>query len=117
MWIVIASLVLLGCLIFIAISLLGYTSHSSSLTTQLNDINHTIDHKTQRLDDYRMRAEQLQNSVPQLNTRVGRLKQWISALQKQKTQAAKSSQGDGKTATQRDAAIRRSMAAVQKRKT
>ena len=96
MWIVIASLVLLGCLIFIAISILGYTGHASSLTTQLDDINRAIEHKTQRVEDYRLRAEQLQDTVPQFNQKVDRLKQWIAALKKQKMQAEKIQKATGK---------------------
>ena len=116
MWIIIASLLLLGCIIYIAISLLGYTAHAASLTTQLDDLQHTIDHKTQRFEDYRLRAEQLQDTVPEFNTKVDHLKQWISALKKQKKQLSANTQSDGQSATERDAAIRRGMAAGQKRK-
>ena len=116
MWIIIASLVILGCIIFIAITILGYTSNASSLNTQLSDIQRAIDHKTQRFDDYRFRAEQLQDSVPKFKQRSEHLTQWISALKKQKLQLGSKSKSDGQTATERDAAIRRGMAAVQKRK-
>ncbi|MFT5366570.1 MAG: small-conductance mechanosensitive channel [Candidatus Latescibacterota bacterium] len=116
MWIIIASLLVLGCVIFIAVTLLGYTSHAASLKTQLDDIRHAIDHKTQRWDDYRVRAEELQDAVPILTQKVNRLKQWISALNKQKLQLKTTTQSDGKSSNQRDAAIRRGMAAVQKRK-
>lgn len=117
MWVIIASLVLLGAIIFISITVLGYASHSSSLTTQIQDLQHTIDHKTQRLEDYRLRAEQLQDSVPKLKQRSERLKQWIAALKKQKMQLGNKAKADGKTAEQRDLAIRRSLSAVQKRRT
>jgi len=115
MWVIIASLVLLGAIIFISITVLGYASHSSSLTTQIEDLQHTIDHKTQRLEDYRLRAEQLQDSVPDLKQRAERLKQWIAALKKQKMQLGNKAK-DGKTAEQRDLAIRKGLAAVQKRR-
>jgi len=116
MWIIIASLVILGCIIFMAITLLGYTSTASSLNTQLADIERAITHKTQRLDDYRLRAEQFQDTVPKLKQKTEHLKQWISALKKQKMQLGTKSKSDGQSATERDAAIRRGMAAVQKRK-
>jgi chromosome segregation ATPase len=116
MWIIIAGLVILGCIIFIALTLLGYSSNASSLNTQLSDIERAIDHKTQRLDDYRFRAEQLQDTVPKFKQKAEHLKQWISALKKQKMQLGNKPKSDGQTATERDAAIRRGMAAVQKRK-
>ncbi len=116
MWIIIASLVILGCIIFIAITVLGYTTHASSLNTQLGDIQRAIDHKTQRFEDYRTRAEQLQDTVPKFKQKAEHLKQWISALKKQKMQLSNKPKSDGQSATERDAAIRRSLAAVQKRK-
>jgi chromosome segregation ATPase len=115
MWIIIGSLLLLGCVIFIAITLLSYTSNASSLSLQLEDIEQNIDHKTGRLEDYRSRAELLQNSVPQLNQQTARLKRWITILKKQKGQLDSSTPG-GKNATQRDAAIRSSLSTVKKRK-
>ena len=86
MWIIIASLVILGCIIFIAITVLGYTSNASSLNAQLGDIQRAIEHKTQRFDDYRLRAEKLQDTVPQFKQKSEHLTQWISALKKQKLQ-------------------------------
>lgn len=117
MWIIIGSLLLLGCIIYIAISLLGYTAHAASLNTQLDDLQHAIEHKTQRFEDYRLRAEQLQDTVPDFHKKVERLKHWIAALKKQKSQLSANAKQEGKSATERDAAIRRGMAAVQKRKT
>lgn len=115
MWVIVASLVLLGCLIFIAITILGYTGHASSMNLQLDDLQHTIDHKNKRLEDYRLRAEELQDGVPDLNKRVEYLKQWIAMLKKQKMQLS-NKQGADKTAGQRDAAIRKNLTTGQKRK-
>jgi hypothetical protein len=82
-WIIIASLLILGCLIYISVTLLGYTGHASTLSARLKDLELIILHKSERLEDYRIRAEQFQGSVPILKQKTNLLTQWIGALKKQ----------------------------------
>ena len=111
------ALLILGCLIYSAISIMSFVSQSGFLTTQKSDIETAIEHKQTRLDDYRTRTEQHQESVPELKAKVTRLQQWINALKRQKTQVASNTGATESTPRQsRDAAIRKSMASVQKRK-
>lgn len=117
MWIIAVALLILGCLIYSAITIMSFLSQSGLLATQQADIQTAIDHKQSRLDDYRLQAEQHQETVPQLKDRVTRLQNWINALKRQKTQVASQKSTPENTPRQsRDAAIRKSLASVQKRK-
>lgn len=116
MFVVIGALVVLGCIIYLLITILSFMGQSGSLSTQLEDIQASLAHKESRLEEYRLRAEQLQVSVPSLKGKIERYRQWIAAINRQKSQLVSQSQMTGKTDQERDAAIRRSLSAAQKRK-
>ena len=116
-WIIIGALLVLGCVVYAAVSTMSFFSMSGLLGTQLDDITTTIDHKKNRLDDYRIKAEQLHESVPNLKTKVARLQQWINTLQKQKIQvAAKKDDPKQSSLGSRDAAIKRNLSTGSKSK-
>ena len=111
MWIIIEALLVLGCVIFAAISTMSFLSQSGLLGTQLDDTRTTIDHKQNRLDDYRIKAEQLRETVPNLKEKITHLQQWINALKRQAVQVASEKDDPGRSArVSRDAAIKRNLA-------
>ncbi|MDP6039295.1 MAG: hypothetical protein QGG64_12150 [Candidatus Latescibacteria bacterium] len=117
MWIIIEALLILGCVIYAAVSTMSFLSQSGLLGTQLDDVQTTIDHKQARLDDYRIQAEQLQETVPNLKTKVSRFQHWINALKKQKMQVdAQKNDPKQSSGVSRDAAIRRNLSTGPKRK-
>ena len=116
MFLVVGALVVLGSVIYLLVTILSFMGQSGSLSTQLEDMKASLAHKENRLEEYRLRAEQLQVSVPALKEKIERYRQWIAAINRQKTQLVSQAQTTGKSDKERDAAIRRSLSAAQKRK-
>lgn len=117
MWIIIEALLVLGCVIYAAISTMSFVSQSGLLGTQLDDVQTSVNHKQNRFEEYRTNAEKLQETVPNLKAKATHLQQWINALKNQKVQvASKKDDPEQSSRVSRDAAIRRNLSMGQKRK-
>ena len=111
MTIMIGGLIVFGCIVYITITLLSFTGQSASLETQLEDVKTTLAHKKGRLEDYRIRAENLQATVPELRNKVALMQNWIAVLARQKAHLQTQSKSSGRNnPNDRDTAIQRSMA-------
>ena len=116
MAIYIAAAVVVG-VIYLLITLLSYMNLSSELNLNLRETRTRLELEKQKLEGYQTRAEKLKNDSPNQRSRCDFLQRWMQLLKQQKRQLeAEGSRIETRGKNEQDAAIRKAVAAVQRKK-
>ncbi len=100
---------ILGSLIYLSITMLSYVGRSSSLTTEVQQNEAQLADDQRRLAECQAKIRALENELPQLREREGRMQRWVALL---KQQHGRLESGPGEKVADkedRDAAIRKAM--------
>jgi uncharacterized coiled-coil protein SlyX len=76
-------LLLLGTIIFCLVTLFSYFHEVAAYTQNLHEVQQRIDHNRERLAEYETCIAVLEDSIPQSQTRVDRLRNWVALLKGQ----------------------------------
>ena len=100
---------ILASLVYLSITLLSYVGRSSSLTTEVQEGEARLADDKRRLTECQAKIRALENELPQLREREGRMQRWVALL---KQQHGRLEAGPAEKVTdkaERDAAIRKAM--------
>ena len=74
---------LLGTIIFCLVSLFSFFHEVAAYTQNLHEVQQRIDHNRERLAEYETCIDVLEYSIPQRQTGVDRLRNWVALLKGQ----------------------------------
>ena len=100
---------ILGSLIYLSITMLTYVGQSSSLTTEVQGSQAQLAEDKRQLAECQAKTKALENELPQLREREGRLQRWVVLLKQQHGRLESGPTEKTTDKAERDAAIRKAM--------